>query len=29
VTGGAIRSGHFLAEENPEDTAKAMLAFFR
>jgi len=29
VTGGPIRSGHFLAEENPEDTAKAMLAFFR
>jgi haloacetate dehalogenase len=29
VTGGPIRSGHFLAEENPADTAKAMLEFFR
>jgi len=28
VSGGPIRSGHFLAEENPADTAKAMLAFF-
>jgi haloacetate dehalogenase len=28
VTGGPIKSGHFLAEENPEDTAKEMLRFF-
>src|SRR6185312_533935 len=29
VSGGPIKSGHFLAEENPADTAKAMLAFFK
>lgn len=29
VSGRAIKSGHFLPEENPADTAKAMLAFFR
>ncbi len=29
VEGGPIESGHFLAEENPGATAKAMLAFFR
>ncbi len=28
LQGRAIRSGHFLAEENPEDTAKAILDFF-
>lgn len=28
VEGRAIDSGHFLAEENPDDTAKALLAFF-
>ena len=28
VSGGPIKSGHFLPEENPADTAKAMLAFF-
>lgn len=28
VSGRPIRSGHFLPEENPADTAKAMLAFF-
>jgi haloacetate dehalogenase len=28
VSGGPIQSGHFLAEENPADTTKAMLAFF-
>lgn len=28
VQGRAIASGHFLAEENPEDTAKAILDFF-
>jgi haloacetate dehalogenase len=29
VRGGAIDSGHFLAEENPEATAKDLLAFFK
>jgi len=29
VTGGPIKSGHFLAEENPAATAKVMLEFFR
>jgi haloacetate dehalogenase len=29
VSGGPIKSGHFLAEENPADTAKAMLGFFK
>jgi haloacetate dehalogenase len=29
VSGRAIDSGHFLAEENPAATAKAMLEFFR
>ena len=28
VEGRAIDSGHFLAEENPDETAKALLAFF-
>ena len=28
VEGRAINSGHFLAEENPDETAKALLAFF-
>jgi len=28
VSGGPIASGHFLPEENPADTAKALLAFF-
>jgi haloacetate dehalogenase len=28
VSGGPIKSGHFLAEENPADTAQAMLKFF-
>ena len=27
VRGEAIDSGHFLAEENPEDTLRALLAF--
>jgi haloacetate dehalogenase len=29
VTGKAIESGHFLAEENPEATAAALIEFFR
>ena len=29
VTGAPIDSGHFLAEENPDATAKAMLDFLR
>ncbi|HZP77302.1 MAG TPA: alpha/beta hydrolase [Pseudolabrys sp.] len=29
VTGGPIDSGHFVAEENPDATAAALLAFFR
>jgi haloacetate dehalogenase len=29
VTGKPINSGHYLAEENPEATAKALLEFFR
>lgn len=29
VTGAPVDSGHFLPEENPEATAKAMLDFFR
>ena len=29
VTGKAIDSGHFLAEENPDATARALLEFFR
>ena len=28
VSGAPIASGHFLPEENPSDTAKALLAFF-
>jgi haloacetate dehalogenase len=27
VTGGPITAGHFLVEENPADTRKALLAF--
>jgi haloacetate dehalogenase len=29
VTGGPIEAGHFLAEENPDATLKALLAFFK
>ena len=29
VSGKAIDSGHFLAEENPDATASALLEFFR
>lgn len=29
VHGGAIPSGHFLAEEAPEETSAALLDFFR
>ncbi len=29
VEGCAIKSGHFLPEENPDETAAALLAFFK
>jgi haloacetate dehalogenase len=29
VDGAPVESGHFLPEENPEATAKAMLSFFK
>jgi haloacetate dehalogenase len=28
VTGAPIASGHFMPEENPDATAKALLGFF-
>ena len=28
VTGSAIKSGHFIPEENPKETAKQIIEFF-